>query len=182
MSLLVGCIGFLALALVIPLAIRLIRPQNAIVTIIAIAMVIHVLGSLAGAAWLGELDYWQSAAVYWFATVILIYAYGTCYRSLSVQMFLMIARTPSRTMDLRSLHELYFRQVMRDRIDALVNGGRGELHGGLLAITAAGRSDAARLMSARRVFGLSEVRLYYGKAAAGEAVTAPSDLFPDGSQ
>ena len=45
----------------IPLAIRLIRPQNAIPTIIAIAMVIHLLGTLAGAAWLGELDYWQSA-------------------------------------------------------------------------------------------------------------------------
>ena len=78
MSLLIGCISFLTLALVIPPAIRLIRPQNAIPTIIAIAIVIHLLGTLAGAAWLGELDYWQSAAVYWFATVILIYAYGTC--------------------------------------------------------------------------------------------------------
>jgi hypothetical protein len=176
MSLLVGCIGFLALALVIPLAIRLIRPQNAIVTIIAIAMVIHVLGSLAGAAWLGELDYWQSAAVYWFATVILIYAYGTCYRSLSVQMFLIIARTPSRKMDLQSLHDVHFRQFMRDRVDALVNGGRGELRGGLLAVTPAGRSDAARLVAARRLFGLSEVRLYYGKTTG--AMTAP----PGGSQ
>ena len=67
-------------------------------------------------------------------------------------------------MDLRSLHDVYFRQFMRDRVDALVNGGRGELRGGLLAITPAGRSDAARLMAARRVFGLSEVRLYYGKS------------------
>jgi hypothetical protein len=163
MSLLIGCISFLTLALVIPPAIRLIRPQNAIPTIIAIAMVIHLLGTLAGAAWLGELDYWQSAAVYWFATVILIYAYGTCYRSLSVQMFLIIARTPSRKMDLQSLHDVHFRQFMRDRVDALVDGGRGELRGGLLAVTPAGRSDAARLVTARRLFGLGEVRLYYGK-------------------
>jgi hypothetical protein len=176
MSLLVGCIGFLALALVIPLAIRLIRPQNAIPTIIAIAMVIHLLSTLAEAAWPGELDYWQSAAVYWFATVILIYAYGTCYRSLSVQMFLIIARTPSRKMDLQSLHDVHFRQFMRDRVDALVNGGRGELRGGLLAVTPAGRSDAARLVAARRLFGLSEVRLYYGKTTG--SMTAP----PDGSQ
>ena len=163
MSLLVGCMSFLALALVIPLAIRLIRPQNAIPTIIAFAIVIHFAGTLAGAAWLGELDYWQSAAVYWFATVILIYAYGTCYRSLSVQMFLIIASTPSRKMDLQSLHDVHFRQFMRDRVDALVNGGRGELRDGLLAITPAGRSDAARLTAARRFFGLGEVRLYYGK-------------------
>jgi hypothetical protein len=52
---------------------------------------------------------------------------------------------------------------MRDRVDALVNGGRGELRGTLLAVTPAGRSDAARLVAARRLFGLSEVRLYYGK-------------------
>ena len=167
MSLLIGCISFLALALVIPLAIRLTRPQNAIPMIVAIAMVIHLLGTLAGAAWLGELDYWQSAAVYWFATVILIYAYGTCYRSLSVQMFLIIAGTASRKMDLQSLHDVYFRQFMRDRVDALVNGGRGELRDGLLAITPAGRSDVARLTAARRFFGLGEVRLYYGKTTDG---------------
>jgi hypothetical protein len=167
MSLLIGCISFLALALVIPLAIRLTRPQNAIPMVVAIAMVIHLLGTLAGAAWLGELDYWQSAAVYWFATVILIYAYGTCYRSLSVQMFLIIAGTPSRKMDLQSLHDVHFRQFMRDRVDALVNGGRGELRSGLLAVTPAGRSDAARLTAARRFFGLGEVRLYYGKPTDG---------------
>ncbi len=163
MSLLIGCISFLALAGVIPLAVRLIRPRNAIPTIIAIAMVIHLLATMAGAAWLGELDYWQDAAVYWFATVILIYAYGTCYRSLSVQMFLIIARTPARKMDLQSLHDVHFMQFMRDRVDALVNGGRGEISGNLLAVTPVGRSDAARLVAARRLFGLSEVRLYYGK-------------------
>ena len=176
MSLLIGCISFLALVLAIPLAIRLIRPRNAIPTIMAIAIVIHLVGAWTGAAWLGELDYWQAAAVFGFATVILIYAYGTCYRSLSVQMFLIIARTPTRTMDLRSLHDVYFRQLMRDRVDALVSGGRGELREGLLAITAAGRSDAARLKSARRVFGLSEVRLYYGKMADDGAMTnGPAD-------
>jgi hypothetical protein len=172
MSLLIGCISFLALALVIPMAIRLTRPQNAIPMIIAIAMAIHLLATLAGAAWLGELDYWQSAAVYWFATVILIYAYGTCYRSLSVQMFLIIARTPSRKMDLQSLHDVHFRQFMQDRVEALVIGGRGELRGTLLAVTPAGRSDAARLVAARRLFGLSEVRLYYGKTTG--SMTAPS--------
>jgi hypothetical protein len=167
MSLLIGCMSYLALVLVIPLAIRLTRPQNAIPMIIVIAIVIHLAGTLAGAAWLGELDYWQAAAVYWFATVILIYGYGTCYRSLSVQMFLIIARTPSRKMDLQSLHDVYFKQFMRDRVDALVNGGRGELRDGLLAITSAGRSDAARLVAARRLFGLSEVWLYYGKTTDG---------------
>ncbi len=167
MSLLTGCLSYLVLVLVIPLAIRLIRPQNAIPTIIAIAIGVHLAGTLAGVALLGELDYWQDAAVYWFATVILIYAYGTCYRSLSVQMFLIVAGSPSRKMDIRSLHEVYFRQFMRDRVEALVKGGRGELRGGLLAVTPGGRADAARLMAARRLFGLSEVRLYYGKAADG---------------
>ena len=167
MSLLIGCMSFLVLVLVIPPAIRLARPQNAIPMILAIAVVIHVAGTLVGASWLGQLDYWQAAAVYWFATVILIYAYGTCYRSLSVQMLLIIARTPARTMDLETLHDVHFKRFMRDRVHALVNGGRGELRGGLLAITAAGRSDAARLMAARRVFGLNEVRLYYGKTTDG---------------
>jgi hypothetical protein len=167
MSLLIGCMSFLALALVIPLAIRLTRPQNAIPMIASIAIAVHVASTLAGAAWLVELDYWQDAAVYWFATVILIYAYGTCYRSLSVQMLLIIARTPSRTMDLRSLHDVYFKRFMRDRVDALVDGGRGELRGGMLAVTPAGRSDAARLMAARHLFGLSEVRLYYDKTSDG---------------
>jgi hypothetical protein len=172
MSLLTGCTSYLALVLVIPLAIRLIRPQNAIPPIVAISVVIHLAATLAGAAWLGELDYWQAAAVYWFATVILIYAYGTCYRSLSVQMFLIIDRTPSRQMDLQSLHQVYFKRFMRDRVDAMVNGGRGELRGGLLAITPAGRTDAARLMAARRLFGLSEVRLYYGKTAGSETASS----------
>ena len=176
MSLLIGCMSYLALVLVIPPAIRLIRSQNAIPMILAIAIVIHLAGTLAGAAWLGELDYWQSAAVYWFATVILIYAYGTCYRSLSVQMFLIIAATPSRKMDLQSLHNVYFRQFMRDRVDALVTGGRAALRGGLLTITPAGRAGAARLIAARRLFGLGEVQLYYGKTTG--SMTAP----PDGSR
>jgi hypothetical protein len=178
MSLLIGCMSFLALVLAIPLAIRSTRTQNAIVMILGIAVVIHLLGTLAAAAWLRELDYWQAAAVYWFATVILIYAYGTCYRSLSVQMLLIIARTPSRKMDLQSLHDVYFRRFMRDRVDALVNGGRGELREGLLAVTPAGRSDAARILAARRIFGLRESRLYYGKSAGDGSMTAP----PDGSQ
>ena len=163
MSFLVGCISFMALAVVVPAAIRTIQRRNAIVMIIAIAIVIHLAGTFAGAAWLGELDYWQSAALYWFATVILIYAYGTCYRSLSVQMFLVIAETSARSMDIRSLRELYFKRFMRQRVDALVSGGRAEFHGGLLGITRAGRSDAARLMAARRIFGLSESRLYYDR-------------------
>lgn len=167
MSLLTGCMSYLALVVAVPLAIRLIRPQNAIPMIFALAIVVHLAGTLAGAAWLGALDYWQAAAVYWFATVILIYAYGTCYRSLSVQMFLIIDRTPSRKMDLEPLHHVYFRQFMRDRVDAMVNGGRGELRNGLLAITPAGRSGAERLVAARRLFGLGEVRLYYGKSPDG---------------
>jgi len=185
MSLLIGCMSFLALALVVPAAMRLTRPQNAIPMIVSIAFAVHVAGTLAGAAWLVDLDYWQDAAVYWFATVILIYAYGTCYRSLSVQMLLIIARTPSRTMDLRSLHDVYFKRFMRDRVDALVNGGRGELRGELLAATPAGRSDAARILAARRIFGLSESRLYYGKAAndAPEARPVGTDEpASDGSQ
>jgi hypothetical protein len=173
MSLLIGCMSYLVLVVTIPLAIRLTRPQNAIPMIIIVAIVIHLAGTLAGAAWLGEVDYWQAAAVYWFATVILIYAYGTCYRSLSVQMFLIIDRTPSRQMDLQSLHEVHFRQFMRDRVEALVTGGRGELRGGLLTVTPAGRSDAARMIAARRLFGLSEVRLYYGKTT-GAATPDPS--------
>jgi hypothetical protein len=164
MSLLIGCMSFLALAVAIPVAIRLARPQNAIPMILAIAIAMHLAGTWAGAAGLGALDYRQEAAVYWFATVILIYAYGTCYRSLSVQMLLIIARTPSRTMDLQTLHDVHFRGFMRDRVDALVQGGRGELRAGSIAVTPAGRADAARLMAARRLFGLSEVRLYYGKA------------------
>ncbi len=180
MSFLIGCMSFLGLVLVTPLAIRLVRPQNAIPMILGIAIVIHLAGTWAGAAWLGELDYWQDAAVYWFATVILIYGYGTCYRSLSVQMLLLIARTPSHTMDLRSLHDVHFKRFMRDRVDALVKGGRGELRGDLLSATPAGRSDAARILAARRIFGLSESRLYYGKAETTPHGT--NEPASDGSQ
>ena len=97
MSLLVGLISFVALAIIVPIAIR-IRPQrNAIVTIIALAMAVHVVGTVAGAVLLPELDYWQNAAPYWFATIILLYAYGTCYRSLSVLMLLAISGNAAQT-------------------------------------------------------------------------------------
>ena len=163
MSLLVGLISFAALAVVVPVIARIRQQRNAIVTIIAAALVIHVAGTIAGALLVAELDYWQSAALYWFATVILIYAYGTCYRSLSIQMLVAIAGNASHAIEVRSLYSVHFRRFVQDRVDALVEGGRAEFRGDQLAITQAGRSDAALILRARRVFGLTESRLYFGK-------------------
>jgi hypothetical protein len=163
MSLLVGLISFVALAVVVPVVVRIGQRRNAIGIIIAAAMVIHVVGTIVGAFLLAELDYWQYASLYWFATVILIYAYGTCYRSLSVLMLLAVSRTASRAMEVDELYDVHFRGFVRDRIDALLEGGRAEFRDGRFVITQAGRSDAARLLRARRVFGLKESRLYFGK-------------------
>jgi hypothetical protein len=163
MSLVVGLISFIVLAVVVPVVVRIGRRRNAIGMIIAAAMVIHVAGTVAGTFFLAELDYWQSASLYWFATVILVYAYGTCYRSLSVLMLLAVSRTASRAMELDWLYNVHFRGFVRDRIDALVEGGRAELREGRLVMTQAGRSDAALLLRARRVFALKESRLYFGK-------------------
>jgi hypothetical protein len=163
MSLLVGLISFVALAVVVPAVVRIGQRRNAIGIIIAAAMVIHVAGTIAGAFFLAELDYWQYASLYWFATVILIYAYGTCYRSLSVLMLLAVSRTASRAMEVDKLYNVHFRGFVRDRIDALLEGGRAEFRDGRFVITQAGRSDAARLLRVRRVFGLKESRLYFGK-------------------
>jgi hypothetical protein len=163
MSLLVGLISFAVLAVVVPVIARIHQQRNAIVTIIAAALVIHVAGTIAGAMLLTELDYWQNAAPYWFATVILIYAYGTCYRSLSVQMLAAVSRNASHAIDVQSLYDTHFRRFVQDRIDALVEGGRAEFREGRFVITQAGRSDAALILSARRVFGLKESRLYFAK-------------------
>ena len=163
MSLLVGLISFVALAIIVPIAIR-IRPQrNAIVTIIALAMAVHVVGTVAGAVLLPELDYWQNAAPYWFATIILLYAYGTCYRSLSVLMLLAISGNAAQTIGVQALYDVHFRRFVQDRIDALLEGGRAEFRDGHFAITAKGRSSAAVILWARRVFGLKENRLYFDK-------------------
>jgi hypothetical protein len=143
--------------------VRISQRRNAIGMIITVAMAIHVAGTIAGAVLLAELDYWQSAALYWFATVILIYAYGTCYRSLSVQMLLAVARNASRAMEIETLYEVHFRRFIQNRIDAMVEGGRAEYREGRFVITRAGRSDAALILRARRVFGLRESRLYFGK-------------------
>jgi hypothetical protein len=163
MSLVVGLISFIVLAVVVPVVVRTARRRNAIGMIIAAAMVIHVAGTVAGAFFLAELDYWQSASLYWFATVILVYAYGTCYRSLSVLMLLAVSRAASRAMELDSLYNVHFRGFLRDRINALVEGGRAEFREGRFVMTQAGRSDAALLLRARRVFALKESRLYFGK-------------------
>jgi hypothetical protein len=163
MSLLVGLISFAALVIVVPLVVRLSRQRNAIGTIIASAVTIHIAGTIAGAMLLAELDYWQAAAVYWFATIVLLYAYGTCYRSLSIQMLVAIAGNASHAIEVRSLYSVHFRRFVQDRVDALVEGGRAEFRGDQLAITQAGRSDAALILRARRVFGLTESRLYFGK-------------------
>ena len=164
MSLLVGLISFVALALVVPIALRLRRQRNAIGTIIGLAMAIHVIGTVAGAVLLPELDYWQNAALFWFATIILLYAYGTCYRSLSVLMLLAIARSASRNIEVQSLYDVHFRRFVQDRIDALVEGGRAEFREGRFALTQLGRSDAAVLLWARRVFDLKENRLFEKKS------------------
>jgi hypothetical protein len=66
-------------------------------------------------------------------------------------------------MELDSLYNVHFRGFVRDRIDALVEGGRAELREDRLVMTPAGRSDAALLLRARRVFALKESRLYFGK-------------------
>ena len=163
MSLLVGLISFVVLAAVVPVVVRISPRRNAIGIIMAAAMAIHVAGTIAGAFFLAELDYWQSASLYWFATVILIYAYGTCYRSLSVLMLLAVSRTASREMEVEKLYNVHFRGFMRDRIDALIEGGRAEFREGGFVITQAGRSGAVLLLRARRVFALKESRLYFEK-------------------
>jgi hypothetical protein len=170
MSLLVGLISFVVLAAAVPVVVRISRRRNAIGVIMAAAMTIHVAGTVAGAFFLTELDYWQSASLYWFATVILIYAYGTCYRSLSVLMLLAVARNASRTIEVDRLYNVYFRGFIRDRIDALLEGGRAEFREGGFVITQAGRSGAALLLRARRVFGLKESRLYFDKTDSAEPV------------
>ncbi|WP_426443035.1 glycosyltransferase [Bradyrhizobium genosp. P] len=55
-------------------------------------------------------------------------------------------------------------RVKFDRIDALVEGGRAEFRNGRFAATPRGRSDAALILRARRVFALRESRLYFAKA------------------
>jgi hypothetical protein len=163
MSLLVGLISFVVLVTVVPAVVRVSPRRNAIGVIMAAAMTIHVAGTIAGAYFLTELDYWQNASMYWFATVILIYAYGTCYRSLSVLMLLAVSRTASREMEVEKLYNVHFRGFIRDRIDALIEGGRAEFREGGFVITPAGRSGAALLLRARRVFALKESRLYFEK-------------------
>jgi len=175
MSLLVGLISFAVLAVVVPVIARIRQQRNAIVTIIAAALIIHVAGTIAGALLLAELDYWQSAALYWFATVILIYAYGTCYRSLSVQMLVVVSRNVSHAVDMQSLYDRHFRGFVADRIDALVEGGRAEFREGRFVITQTGRLDAALILRARRVFGLSESRLYFSKTGPNEWVQESHD-------
>ena len=162
MSLLVGLISFVVLAVIVPVVVRISPRRNAIGIIMAAAMAIHVAGTMAGAFFLTELDYWQSAALYWFATVILIYAYGTCYRSLSVLMLLAVSRNASRAIEIDKLYNVHFMGFMRDRIDALLEGGRAEFREGGFVITQAGRSSASLLLRARRVFGLKQSRLYFG--------------------
>jgi len=169
MSLLVGLVSFVALTIVVPVVVRTSQRRNAIGVVMAAAMVIHVAGTFAGAFLLAELDYWQNASLYWFATVILIFAYGSCYRSLSVLMLLAVSRTASRTMEVDALYDGHFGLFMKDRIDALLEGGRAEFREGLFVITRAGRSDAARLLAARRVFGLEESRLYFDKTGSAQS-------------
>ena len=170
MSLLVGLISFVVLTVVVPVLVRISPRRNAIAIIMAAAMAIHVAGTIAGAFFLIELDYWQSASLYWFATVILIYAYGTCYRSLSVLMLLAVSRNASRTIEVDKLYNLHFRGFIRDRIDALLEGGRAEFRDGRFVITPAGRRGAALILRARRVFALKESRLYFGKTNPAEPV------------
>ena len=170
MSLLVGLISFLVLAAVVPVVVRISPSRNAIGIIMAVAMTIHVACTIAGAFFLIELDYWQSASLYWFATVILIYGYGTCYRSLSVLMLLAVSRNASRTIEVDKLYNVHFKGFIRDRIDALIEGGRAEFRDGGFVITPAGRSGAALLLRARRVFDLEESRLYFEKTNPGEPV------------
>jgi hypothetical protein len=164
MSFLVGLISLVVLAAAVPVVVRVSQRRNAIGIIVGMALIIHVASVIAGACLLAELDYWQCASLYWFATVIMIYAYGTCYRSLSVQMLLVISRTGSRAIGVEPLYDAHFKGFIRDRIDALVEGGRAEFRDGRFVITPKGRSGAQLILRARRGFALSESRLYFAKA------------------
>ena len=164
MSFLVGLISLVLLAVVVPVVVRVSQRRNAIGIIVGAALIIHLAGAIVGACFLAELDYWQAASLYWFGTVIMIYAYGTCYRSLSVQMLLAVSRARSRAVAVEQLYDLHFRGFIGDRIDALVEGGRAEFRDDRFVITPRGRSGAELILWARRVFALRESRLYFAKA------------------
>lgn len=164
-ALLAGLLSFMAFALLHMALLRLGDALRRISAIFALAMGVHVAGTVATALLLQRPNYWPGAGVYWFLLMFWVYAYGTAYKSLSVRMLVRVAR--HAPVAAASLLGDTGEADFAARMDSLREMGLAQEAGGLWRLTPEGAKSAARLKAVQRALHVSGSSLYGWEEAQG---------------
>ena len=131
------------------------------VAILAIAAVIaHLTSVVLGAETMNSFQYWNAASLFGFGVMSYVFAFGSVYKSVSLEILLDLAQLPQQTAALAEIVDGQVAGIVRRRTDILVEGGLVEREGLCFAITEAGGRLAERIARLRRAYAINDSGLY----------------------
>jgi hypothetical protein len=164
MSFVFGILGIVAFALVAALMQWMARRAASTISpvvILAIAAIIsHVASVVLGVMCVPQFHYWNAASIFSFAVMGYIFAFGAVYKSVSLEILLSIAEQSAHEIPLSDIVARQVPQILRGRIQLLVDSGLAERAGSSFAATATGQELGGRIMRLRRLFAIDDTGLY----------------------
>ncbi|TQF29567.1 hypothetical protein [Bradyrhizobium sp. UNPA324] len=164
MSFVVGLLAVAVFVLMAPALQHLARARSwslGPVTLLAIAAVVsHGLGVTLGIRVVPQFQYWDAASIFGFCVMAYVFAFGSVYKSVSLDILLGLVDRPERRAPLPDIVERQVPDLFQGRIRGLIDGGLVRPAGSHFEATAAGRTMAGRVGWLRRVFGIGDTSLY----------------------
>ena len=146
------------------------------VAVLAIAAVIaHLVSVALGAENIQIFQYWNAASLFGFGVMSYVFAFGSVYKSVSLEILLDLAQQPQHTAALAEIVDGHVANIVRRRADILVDTGLVERSGSHFAITDGGRKLSKRIACLRRAYAISDSGLYdfVTRGAAADKAAMP---------
>jgi hypothetical protein len=163
MSFACGIFGVVLFAMIAPASQRLAQIRASRISpvlILAIAAVVaHLISVLTGIVLTPAFHYWYAASIFAFGAMAYIFAFGSVYKSISLQILLGLTRHPGGV-PLSAIVDGQIPEIFRERAGILVEGGLVVRDGASFAATEPGQKLAGRIAKVRRLFAIGETGLY----------------------
>jgi hypothetical protein len=131
------------------------------VVVLAIAAILAHLASIwVGLAQVRPFQYWNAAAIFGFGVMTYVFAFGAVYKSVSLRLLLDLTERPGNAMKLSAIVGDRIPEIVRERIDVLIDSGLVARDDGMFVTTSAGHQIATRLRLARRMLAIGSTGLY----------------------
>jgi hypothetical protein len=142
------------------LVLRLPGRASPVVRHAAVAMTVHVSGTILGAWSLGHLSYWPCASVYWCGVIIYLFGYCAVYKSVSLRILCRLLPAPGNRAAFADITAQFVLPEFVQRTDVMKQMGWVEENDGRFTLTEKGRQAARSLEVVQAIFGIERSGMY----------------------